>query len=236
MSVILGGAFGRHSAAQPVEKTDSGAPPASWSDPRVIAELKKSCAFDPDKLKGEERKQWLGSDFGEGSRSIMSCYTGIEQSCVYDPCFESDQRDCRPRCAKTCHDCSDTCGKTCESCKAACQKGPAGAACLSACATTCATCHETCVRTRDRCHTGTCTEEYKQCHKKLRADWKRKNCRAVCNQYFACQNPCIKKHDKKGDAYEACTKPCEPKDKKGCNLMFCGGAYGMGIDLEAKED
>jgi hypothetical protein len=191
----------------------------------VIAELEKSCAFDPDRLSSEQATQWLGR--AELGRSApLSCHTPIEQSCVYDPCWNSEQDTCRPRCAKRCTSCGQECASGCEQCKAACQD----TACRHACAERCASCRQDCLRSRDRCTTGTCSSEYRQCRRKQKADWLRNDCKAVCQQYLACQRPCIRKHERKGDSYEACTKPCEPKELRGCKMIFCGGNFGMGID------
>jgi hypothetical protein len=199
-----------------------------WSDPRVLAEIEKSCAFDPDELKGEERKKWTGTLY-PGSHNIMSCYTGFDQSCVYDPCWDVETRECQPRCNDGCRSCGKECRAACESCKSGCKDD----ACRKGCARTCADCHERCVRTRDRCATGTCAEGYRACRLKLKSDWRRNGCKELCQKYLACQKPCIKKHEAKGDSYEACTKPCEPKNLRGCQMTFCGGNFGMGVDPEA---
>lgn len=224
-ALLLLGALLAAASCRSAEAQSAPTPPASWSDPRVIAELAKNCAFDPDAIPYEQRKQWTGELY-PGKRSPLSCALSFDQSCVYDPCYDEETRECRPRCAKSCHDCGTACAATCETCKRACSDDN----CRIACAKSCASCREGCVRTRDRCATGTCTEQFKQCRQKLKDDWLRKGCANVCRAYLRCQKPCISKHDKAGDAYEACTKPCEPKDNKGCNFQFCGGNFGMGIN------
>jgi hypothetical protein len=218
-------------AAPPAEKPDK--PPPSWTDARVIAELEKSCAFDPDKLSSDERAAW----FKPGHSSAMSCQGELDQSCVYDPCYIKEERSCKPRCVSQCKSCGAACATTCETCKQTCKgqgKSPSDeAACRLGCATSCGACHQTCVRSRDRCSTGTCSSEYRACRSKLKAEWQGNGCPEVCRVYLSCQRPCLRKHEKKGDGWEACTKPCyPPKDQRnGCDLLLCSGSeFSMGID------
>jgi hypothetical protein len=207
-------------AAQP-----ESPPVGAWTDPRVIAELVKDCKFDPDTLTEDQRKPWNKNSY-PGSRSALSCKLGFEQSCVYDPCFDKERSDCRPKCAKSCSDCGTQCADACATCKASCHDD----ACKTACATQCASCRQDCVRVRDRCSTGTCTNQYRQCRKKLKSDWLGNNCPEVCRALMRCQKPCLRKHPDGVDSLDSCDKPCRPKDTHGCNVNFCGGAFGMGID------
>lgn len=191
-------------------ETEGGAAPSSWSDPRVIAELIKSCAFDPDKLEGEAVIKWLG-DLADDETSPLSCSAVMEQSCVFDPCFSTQEEECKPRCTKKCHGCGKRCVTACEACKRNCQDD----ACRMDCAKQCATCREECVRQRDRCATGTCTQEYKHCRKKLRAEWTSKGCPKICKDRQECLDRCQKKDGKD------CTSKCDPSDEKGCDLLMC---------------
>lgn len=228
----------RPAAAQPAESNFTPAtppappprPPArhpsSWTDAVVIDELEKNCAFDPDRLTPEQSAVW----FDPNETNALSCQVGFDQSCVYDPCFTDTEDRCKPRCAKQCRSCGAACATACETCKRACK--PEDKDCRRRCATTCATCRQACVRTLDRCSTGTCTNEYKACRSKLKADWQNNRCVEVCRVYADCQRPCLRKHEKKGDGYEACTKPCYPpkEQRNGCNMLLCPGDFSMGID------
>src|SRR3990167_5785835 len=86
LSALLGVAACRSAEAQSAPE-----PPASWTDPRVIAELAKNCAFDPDDIPQEQRKQWTGEMY-PGKRSPLSCALSFDQSCVYDPCYDEETR------------------------------------------------------------------------------------------------------------------------------------------------
>lgn len=199
--------------------------PQSWSDARIVAELAKDCAFNPDELKGDARLEWMGTP-QMGDSSALSCSAAFEQSCTYDPCFTEEQTQCHPRCGNSCRQCGKGCASKCETCKSACKDD----ACRLSCAKSCATCHESCVRQRDRCATGTCTAEYRQCRLKLKRTWLAKGCPKVCRGYLHCQELCTAKLKDLSQNYEKCSKPCEPADKKGCDIALCGGEFGMGID------
>lgn len=204
---------------------------SSWSDARIVAELAKDCAFNPDELKGARREEWLGPP-QMGSSSPLSCSAAFEQSCTYDPCFEEQQTQCHPRCGSTCRQCGKGCATKCESCKSQCKDKDKDkdAACRMSCARSCATCHEGCVRQRDRCATGSCTAEYRQCRLKLKSSWAAKGCPKVCRGYLQCQERCAAKIQDHSQVYDKCVKPCQPADKKGCDIALCGGEFGMGID------
>lgn len=207
--------------------------PTSWSDPRVLAELQKGCHFDPDSLPEAQRSKWLG-ERGPGESSPLSCEAEFDQSCVYDPCFDSAERSCKPRCTSACKQCGQDCATSCESCRERCNDE----ACTAACARSCATCREGCVRQRDRCATGTCTEAYKACRTKLRSDWRKNECGQVCRSYVSCERRCLAR--RKGDnedAFSLCAKPCRKSIKsRGCDLSLCQGSqFSMGIDPEARD-
>lgn len=201
--------------------------PKSWTDPQVVRELEKSCAFDPDKIKdADEKARWLGP-IEMGESSPLSCQAAFDQSCVYDPCWTQQEDKCKPACTKACLSCGAACVAPCEACKQACTDG----ACKTRCAQQCAACHETCVRQNDRCSTGTCTEEYKRCGVDLKKSWKKNNCKQVCRTYTTCAERCG------GDDYpdEKCQKRCKPKADRGCDLALCQWKFGMGIDLDQSE-
>lgn len=223
--LTLGAGNGRLDAAPPDSPAPQAPLPSAWTDPRIIVELAKSCAFDPDLLKGDERAAWIEPQ-QMGDNSPLSCSASFEQSCTYDPCFVSEESHCKPRCSSSCRECGKGCAKSCESCKRQCKDD----ACRLGCATSCAKCHETCVRNRDRCTTGTCTQEYRQCRFKLKRDWAAMGCPKVCRDYLQCQERCAAKVKDEGEVYDKCGKPCQPADRKGCDIALCGGRFGMGID------
>lgn len=211
-------------ATTPAAKAAPQEPPRSWSDPRVLDELTRSCAFDPDQLPEGKAQAWLG-DRGPGDSSPLSCTAELDQSCEFDPCFD-EQEACKPGCTKACGACGSTCVKGCESCKSACKD----LACRKSCATKCASCREACVRQRDRCATGTCTEVYKQCRLKLRATWEKNGCARACKPYVACQTRCS---ESKKD--QDCMKLCKKHEVKACDMRLCqGGPMSMGIDPAAE--
>src|SRR5262249_29252536 len=162
-----------------------------------------SCSFDPDKMPREQSVDWFGDMGPRGS--VLSCYTEIEQSCTYDPCFIKKESTCKPRCGNKCQDCGKQCAGKCESCKSKCASTDAN--CRTECAKDCATCREACVRDRDRCQTGDCAQEQRRCNIKLKADWKQLGCRQLCNVYLSCQERCVKKHGEM--ATDQCMKPCQ---------------------------
>lgn len=214
------------------EESDGTPAPKSWDDPRVLAELTKNCAFDPESLPASERKQWLGEhDEGDGD-SPLSCTASMEQSCVYDPCHDEQSRQCNPRCESKCRSCGKTCADKCEKCKTPCQDD----ACRMACAKKCASCHETCVRKRDRCATGTCTEEYKKCRVKLRDEWTANGCTEICETHSACKTACEEKNEK-AKKKKDCDKACPtPKGADKCDLLLCKNEESMGIDPTSTTD
>jgi hypothetical protein len=215
LGTLLGGSLGSRA-----EAADSDEPPSSWTDPRVLAELAKSCAFNPDKLKKSARAKWTG-DLSDGGTSVMSCDAGYEQSCVPDPCNDDMNNKCRPRCQKSCTSCGTACVTTCETCKSGCTDE----ACRQSCARGCAECRQECVRQRDRCATGTCSAQYKECDRKRKAAWKRNNCPKVCSDFKECKERCEKKPAKPGSPPD-CEDECKPSSGK-CNLVFCDeGEWG----------
>lgn len=196
-------------------------PPSSWTDPRVLRELTKSCAFDPDDLPPAQRGRWIG-ELDADDESPLSCNVAMEQSCVYDPCFEEEEEACKPACTKTCQGCGKGCAARCEECKGGCKDD----ACRKACARGCGKCREACVRTRDRCATATCTAQYKVCRQKLRTSWRKNRCPQKCKTFQACEARCSKK---KGPAETACSEACK-QAVTGCNTQLCPDEDGMGID------
>jgi hypothetical protein len=203
---------------------DQPPPPPKWTDDKVVNELTKSCAFDPDTMDAKHRKAWTG-DIEFGDSSPLTCAAAEDQSCVYDPCFDATEEKCKPRCTKDCRSCGKTCAASCETCKMDCKDF----GCRRACAEKCATCHEACVRDRDHCATATCTAEYEACHAKMKSDWRANNCtKAVCGPYAACFDKCQKDHG----GLEPCMKRCKPKNPGKCNVTFCKIGDFMGIDLD----
>jgi hypothetical protein len=208
------------------EDGEAPEPPKSWSDPRVLAELVKSCAFEPDSLPEADRQKWLGVQDEGNADSPLSCSASMEQSCVYDPCHDEQSSKCNPRCESKCRSCGKSCAARCETCKTPCQDD----ACRMACASKCASCRESCVRRRDRCATGTCTEEYKKCRVKLRDEWEANGCAEICKTIEDCKSACEEKNQK-AKRQKDCDKACPaPKGGGKCDMNLCSGEGGMGID------
>jgi hypothetical protein len=164
----------------------------SWTEPDVVLALARDCRWMPP---AED-----ASGDAPGRASPLSCTLEFEQSCVPDPCFDEDQRTCKPACLRGCNDCADACGSRCETCKRDCRDE----ACRRSCASTCGWCHATCLKDKDRCTSGTCGDAYATCRKRLLAEWKRSACPAVCPRVRACLDKCYK-----GPEPATCTERCQ---------------------------
>ena len=200
---------------------------ASYNDPRIVAALARDCAWDPSK--DPERASLYKAEGPGDSVDPLLCELEMDQSCVYDPCYQTQEETCKPRCTTTCTSCKTTCKTGCETCK----KGCTDASCQKTCATSCAACQQECVQSRDRCATGACTEEYKTCRKDLREGWKRNGCAKICQAYNRCQTRCQKDNEGKEKTWEICKK-CAPK-KTACNVNLCPGDYSNGINPESDD-
>jgi hypothetical protein len=169
---------------------------AAWTDPDVVAELTKSCRFEPPKP----------DDTYEASP--LSCEAGMfGQSCAYDPCFNDNQDKCKPKCKRACDSCAAKCTDACESCKRPCKDED----CKKACATTCGACRQECVAANDRCISGTCGEEYDECRNRWRAHYKKSKCAAACPTFKECFNGCTSDH---WDG--PCVQKCRAKVRSVC--------------------
>jgi hypothetical protein len=209
---------GSAAAAEAPGETDGLKYPESWTDPRVVAALARNCQL-PDSLRG------MNSDGGPGERPPLECGPADDQSCVYDPCFSEGEEQCKPRCRKVCETCNRGCLATCQTCRRACQGGDA--ACIHGCAQHCAECHQECIEQSDRCGSATCTEQYRACRARLKADWTKNKCPATCARYRACQARCPADDTN-------CRDRCK-KGRSGCNLGLCPGEDSMGINPESDD-
>ncbi|MEO7111311.1 MAG: hypothetical protein ABI183_12805 [Polyangiaceae bacterium] len=202
---------------------------SAWTDAPIVDRLRENCAFDPRKLSDAQKEELFGNRFGATELTCLG--SGFDQSCVYDPCFETDERTCKAGCLNDCTSCDDTCVSSCFACKANCGDD----ACRNACAPTCASCKQTCVANQDGCRSGKCGQAYADCRKKLGSDWKTQNCEAVCAQYTPCKNACYDKMmaDKSGSFDgPACDGKCKAPLKTSCDLALCPGRYSMGMDMK----
>lgn len=201
--------------------------PNSWSDPRVIAVLAKQCYWS----RREER--WIFVD-QEGATHPLVCTLGREQSCSPEPCSEDGRVEagCWWDCEQTCKGCSNRCGVQCQSCKARCRDD----ACRVECAKKCATCNEGCVRSMDRCGSGKCANELKQCWKKVKEAWIKKGCDKACAVITACEERCGQGEP---ELKQSCKQRCEDAMKGSrCahELFYCPqresymGGYSMQED------
>ena len=190
----------------------SAKPPelAAWTDLVAVQALTLDCNFKPPAQAADEPEP-----------SPLSCASGLyEQSCIYDPCYATDQSQCKPRCEKACGACSDQCSTTCGRCKARCSDD----GCRRACAATCANCKQECLATKDRCATGTCGTEYKACTELLTKRWNSSGCAKTCKTYQECTTKCQEapacqaSTDQK--ACDGCTERCAAQVKRGCPREF----------------
>ncbi|HET9933680.1 MAG TPA: hypothetical protein VFQ35_23405 [Polyangiaceae bacterium] len=197
------------SAAPPPAPAQAGEPSA-WTDPAVVAALALDCNFKPAAPAPDEPEP-----------SPLSCASGLyEQSCIYDPCYSTNQGECAPRCQKACDACSEQCSAGCGRCKARCTDD----ACRHECATACASCKQECLATKDRCATGTCGAEYKACIEQLTKRWVASGCEKTCKAYRDCTDKCqagpacTSSEDEK--ACSTCTDRCAGQVKRGCPKEF----------------
>lgn len=209
--------------AKPDAGAEAGAPPTSdegdvaWTDPRIVDELAKDCAFTPRGVvrpKGVERDYW-------GDGTPLSCEWGLYgQSCVVDPCVDEQKDVCNPRCQKTCEGCASTCVAGCQACKAAC-KGDG--ACAKACATKCGSCRQECLLAKDRCSSGACAKRNLECRKEMMAKWISSGCDKACKGFYACLEGCSD-----ADA-EKCHGACRTKTLGPCTPVFRSACIFNGL-------
>ena len=200
---------------------------SAWTDAPIVDKLRADCGFDPRKMSDAQKEELFGNLYG--ANQLTCSGNAMDQSCVYDPCFEGDLHDCRSTCLSTCDSCDANCTGSCFACKANCKDD----ACRNACAPTCAQCKQTCITEQDRCRSGKCGQVYGDCRKRLSASWKAQNCSAVCTQYEPCRESCFDRldTDKSGNFdHKACIEKCKAPLKTSCDLGLCGGKSGMGIE------
>ncbi|MFZ5890732.1 MAG: hypothetical protein ACOY0T_06740 [Myxococcota bacterium] len=197
------------SAATPAPPAAPAAPSApaiaAWTDAAIVDELARDCKYKPPEAAASE-----------GDPSPLSCASGLyEQSCAVDPCYSTDQRECKPRCEKTCDRCGEQCAASCTQCKARCTDET----CKRSCAAACGSCRQECLAAKDRCATGTCAEEYKRCSDELVTRWKQSGCPKGCEGY----NQCTAKCEGGGSldaaaekAWEKCRARCAAQLKRVC--------------------
>lgn len=211
---------------------DAATPIGAWTDPPIVERLEVDCAFDPAKLSETQRKEMFGTAWG--FRALECGGDGFDQSCVYDPCFEGDGRDCKRDCTIACGTCADACTGSCMACKANCQDD----VCRKACAPACAKCKQDCLAGEDTCRSGKCTAVYEACREKLAKDWKANGCAATCTTYMPCRDACYDTMIATGGTATqgfdlgACLTKCKASAKPKCDMNLCGGRYGMGIEVK----
>lgn len=214
------------SAAFDDDLAEAGVAIGAWTDPPVVAQLAEDCGFDPMKVPEQRREEVFGSPYVPTS---LMCGGDVDQSCVYDPCFEGVESDCKSSCKKTCSSCDAKCTNDCFACKAQCQDD----ACRRACAPTCAACKQGCLTTEDSCRTGQCADAYRKCRVKLSHDWKANGCAATCATYTPCRDACFERSEATpGFDSHACTEKCKAKLKSPCDLDLCGGKWSMSGGVE----
>ncbi len=203
-------------ARAPADGGAEAGPPAraseedvAWTDPHVVEELAKDCAFTPRGVvrpKGVDRDYW-------GEVSPLSCEWGLYgQSCVVDPCVDEQKDVCAPKCQKACEGCAGACVSGCQSCKAACAKGDA--ACALACAKKCGACRQECVLAKDRCSSGACAKRALECRKETMARWVASGCDKACKAFYTCVEACP------DDTAEKCRDACRTKTLGPCTPVF----------------
>jgi len=152
-----------------------------------------------------------------GEPSVLSCASGLyEQSCAVDPCYSKDQRECKPRCEKTCGVCDAQCSESCAQCKTSCRDD----ACRRACAVTCGACRQGCLAEKDRCASGACAAAYKSCNQELVKRWNQDGCPKGCKAYLGCTEKCQISPSCEGGgnqkACQKCTSQCAASLKRVC--------------------
>ncbi len=199
-SVVAAGASSPPAAAAPRTPPPSDSPDdaKAWTDAPVTRALAKDCKYAPPEGKPDEP-------------NVLSCALGFEQSCAYDPCFETDQSTCKPKCKKGCDGCAAACVSGCEGCKKKCGDD----ACRAACGDSCGECRQACLVAKDRCTTGTCAGEYTACRKKLGEAWRKSSCAKACPVYTECSDAC-----RQGTDEEKCREGCKKKMGSGCSPSF----------------
>lgn len=181
----------------------------AWTDAAAVDALALDCNFKPAQAADQPEP------------SPLSCSSGLyEQSCIYDPCYATDQSQCKPRCEKSCDACSDQCSAGCGRCKARCTDD----ACRRECAATCANCKQGCLGTKDRCATGTCGAQYKACTELLTKRWNSSGCAKTCKAYQECTGKCQEgpacQSSSDLKACDACSERCAAQVRRGCPQEF----------------
>lgn len=182
----------------------------AWTEPGVIDRLAADCRWQPSKLDQAEVED----------RNPMSCKLVVAQSCVPDPCFDENESECKPACAKTCAGCASSCTSKCEACKAPCKDD----ACRRACAEQCGKCREACIAEVDHCDTAACSAKYDACSKKTDAALRAPKCRPLCVGAQKCIVAC-----KNADPEDPCYQACAKKFAVGCpekSFWYCVQAGG----------
>lgn len=192
---------------QALALTSASKPPArkiaAWTDPDVVRELARSCAFEPPKSIGPE------------SPDPLACDLPYEQACVADPCWHRAREDCRKACGATCGTCGKACIASCESCKMSC----ADDACRTRCAEACGRCRQDCLTARDRCGSASCTGVYTKCRADLVSAWIKNNCDGVCSAFDRCLERCESKSG--DDCFETCRATVPGAKTCDANPILC---------------
>ena len=178
-------------------------PILAWTDPAAIEGLTKSCSFAPPPAPDSD------------SPDALSCALPMEQSCVYDPCFNKTQ-DCQGKCVDTCTSCGTACASSCDGCKSKCTDD----ACRRACATTCGSCRQDCLGARDKCSTAGCAAVGGDaCYAAEKKAWKANGCTGICAKYNACAEKCT--HNADDSTWDACRTKCGTSLGKKCDFSYC---------------
>lgn len=193
---------------EPPKAPPATGPIVAYTDARVVAELAATCRWSPPP--------------DDGDPGPLSCAAEMEQSCVYDPCFEETESQCKGACRSTCETCDARCGAACAPCAATCKDEP----CRVACARETAACRQGCLETKDRCASAGCQAAYEACNRKLLTDWKAGGCDAACGTYRACTEGCLGREDDP----TACFARCKARVGRRCpgRLLEMCGPMGSG--------
>jgi hypothetical protein len=141
--------------------------PASWTEPKVIEALAKSCEYAPSR--------YVPDGVTDLSPNRFVCRAGFRV-----PAADAGRDLCRPyeaacetHCQEGCASCDKACVDACTTCVKPCGDDRD---CKKGCATKCAECNEACTAAWESCHGTTCAKEHDACVARLAA-----KCRAKCS-------------------------------------------------------